>query len=367
MSGAENTAAAADGASEASVTLLVNARGESRDPFQHLPAEIRDEIFSCVESYRDLRSITGASPAMRQRSLGNPVPKAFLFCRLRSDLGSRRRFHDAYLAHQTATLRNSGRWAEMHLRALLCRPGGNTANGRALSDVDEWGLQAGCKIDGLAEMNRFYRSVVRPRAQELGGTADYYEYVSSLYRFEIWCNYYGSGKYAVKRRKPSRYDLRTLLTSCLIHDQKSYNRLVRVSRMIGDVYRGLLDRFILLHEQQSDNEGGQDPRTVLERPEWFAHIRDSRFASYIREAMVSRGLNLFYDVITDVPEGRALDEIVKREVAIALRGFDVKDSSLGLGLHWQETDWQKIWPVAEQLELRGVNRFDTEHRVNPWD
>ncbi|KAF6812824.1 hypothetical protein CSOJ01_04980 [Colletotrichum sojae] len=364
-----------NGALEASSTpVLVVKRDESGDIFLRMPAEIRDGIFFHLPNASDFDSLTRASPAMHQRSLTNPKPR--LFWKLHDGLGSDGLF-EAYLAHRVTFLRKTeGLWSGMHIKWLL------EHEVRTLPTDSRWPRVMGpeqintnlewvydsCTTADFVEMANFYRSVVSPiqrwktqrwETQMQGRRHEDRISRSTFYNFEIWCNWYGNGKSALgKPLRATTHHLHEFLRvrhSDYEDPRDLYESLLQVVRLAQDVYHTLLSEFIDAHGESTRENGG--PETVPEQREWYNYlatgIRYDRqqvfFFNYIRDAMVSRGLDLLHRVVSGFPDSQARDETVKQEVVLALRAVgNTKDCF---------SNHESIQRTMELLEKRGVNRF----------
>ncbi|KAF6812307.1 hypothetical protein CPLU01_14919 [Colletotrichum plurivorum] len=366
----------------------VTKRQQSGDIFLRIPPEIRDEIFFHLPSASNFRSLTRASPAMLQRSLANPNARDFWM--LQHTWGSIGLL-EAFTAHIVTFLRKTkGLWFGMHIKGFLeFDVRGFMADHRTQNPITDqisakigW-VYGSCTKADFDEMVNFHRSVVRPiqrwetqqwvtqlrerqqwemqrwGTQMQGPRRDDRIPRSAFYNFEIWCNWYGNGKHALgKPLRATTHHLHEFLRirrSEEIDPRDLYESLLRVVRLAQDVYDTLLSEFIDAHGESMRENGG--PETAPERREWYNYLKinfryDRQkvfFFTYIRDAMVSRGLGLLHRVVSGFPDSQARDETVKQEVAIALRAVgNTKDCF---------SSPESIQRTMELLKKRGVNRF----------
>lgn len=381
MSSAGPTATGDDAPEASSVAPPVTDRRVSGDIMQRLPAEIRDNVLSCLGPH-DMRSLVRASPAMYERYLANQ--KLLLFWKLHDALRDEpharepRGLYAAFFARRVTALRDSGPWRSMHLRHFVLREA--TMRSRRLGEYSDRTIERVYRESSTAdvvEMARFHGSVVRrlKRSSEFKHCTPL-----ALYNFEIWCNHYGSGRDAIGRRvKAPRSHMRDFLSQLDI-EKGILEEMLDVNHLARRQYMDLLDRFIKAH-RESTKEGG-DPETLLERPEWFERLAthgknlsnlparrgpipfykcqhaDSSprrvrritgpFYDYIVDAMASRGLHFLCRVWDRRLPDQELDQTVKDEVAIALRGVDTESGF---------SDEESFGRLMRQLGEQGVNRL----------
>jgi hypothetical protein len=178
----------------------------SRPTLETLPPELRCRILSALATLDDLKSAVRASPVLYQQYRADR--KSILGSVLRHTLGDQV-FVDAYAVQTSAPLVRPP-YLAAHLAVQLCMTEYQT-NRKNPSLVSRE-----CVVGDLVGMAAFYTFTVKPlmeggiprlllcnlkREAQLGflSATERTRILRAMYRFQLWCNLYGTGELATTR------------------------------------------------------------------------------------------------------------------------------------------------------------------------